>query len=96
MNKHITARRMPLLEALLSGPKSWSYLRRIYFVGPRAESDSNTPFSNQLIRMQMVGLIKKTAEGEYAITSEAKKAMGYDCSHIVDTEGRCMLCMVKI
>jgi hypothetical protein len=72
---NLTGRRIVILSALSSGPKTWAYLRMVYF--PTAERQANkasTSFCNQLIRMQDKGLIQKTLLG-YIITEEGINQM---------------------
>lgn len=95
MTNNITARRSVILQALLSGPKTWTYLRGVYYGEERAKNVSTTSFANQLARMTSMGLIVKTMEG-YAITDSGKRGMGFDCAHIVDKAGCCMLCSTKL
>lgn len=92
MTNNVTSRRKVLLEALQSGPKSWSFLRRTYYVGERALSKASTSFHNQLVRMQSKGLITK-ADGEYKITDAGKIAIHSTCNHVLDSYGRCYYCM---
>ena len=64
----LTPNRMVILRELLSGPKSWTQLRIVYYGTPeRIASNASTSFHNQLHKLINGGMISKAGEG-YSIT----------------------------
>lgn len=67
----ITYERLKIMNALKTGPKSWTSLRVSYYGVERAKSPASTSFHNQLQRMMEGGLIKKVIGG-YGLTEEGE------------------------
>lgn len=70
-NMKMTFERLKIVNALKSGPKTWSVLRVAYYGEERAKHPASTSFHNQLQRMIEGGVVKKIPMG-YTLTESYK------------------------
>lgn len=59
----MTIERLKIVNALVSGPKSWTQLRLAYYGEMRAKNPASTSFVNQMDRMVQGGIIKRVIGG---------------------------------
>lgn len=67
----MTYERLKIVAALKEGPKTWSMLRLAYYGEERAKHPASTSFHNQITKMMVGGVVKKTPLG-YELTEEFK------------------------
>ena len=80
MANELTDRRIVILQALEGGPKTWTYLRTVYYPGDRYKNKASTSFNNQLNRLHTKGLIAQTVFG-YEITYEGLRQLEEVAEH---------------